>query len=488
MDNIKGGKVVDNINYISPNETIGANDSESIQNAVNLAAKKGINKVIIPRLNARTGECEWVIHKTVRLPSEMCILLDNCYMVMADDVVGGFFCSDNLFTERGTDPNERMHGITIRGEGTAILDGGNPTSLNEATQNELGIPVRLNTPIFFMNVEGFKVENISITNQRYWGMRFQFCAKGIIRDIFFSVNQDRKNQDGINLRNGCHDILIENIHGQTGDDMIALSAIDTDRQVGFNIDYPLVVEGLDWDIHDVTIRNISGAAVRHPLIALRNHNGAKMYNITIQNVKDTDFLRPAANDCFERYALVVIGNNSYAGYHHSKIGDTYNITLRDLSANYSTRAVYIQSTLRDSLICGVYAGGDCKSIIATTPDGWASAKSGAKIENLTVSDVYFRPATKDDSQLIDFSVMREGDYAKNLYLSNINLFGVGALALLDDKYKNVHIRRGVIFADNDESLEIKYSAHYDELPSEKTERGIWEADGRVVYDCRRNKK
>ncbi len=475
------------LNFISPNDTIGKTDSESIQNAVDLAAKRGINKVVIPRLNARRGETEWVINKTIRLPSEMCIELDNCYMVMADDVVGGFFCSDNLFTERGTKLEERMYGINIHGKGVAVLDGGNPTALNEATQKELGVPVRLNTPIFFINVEGFKVENISIINQRYWGMRFQFCSKGIIRDIFFSVKQDRRNQDGINLRNGCHDILIENIHGQTGDDMIALSAIDTDRKVGFNIDYPVVVEGHDWDIHDVTIRNISGAAVRHPLVALRNHNGAKLYNINIENIRDTDFIRPAANDNFERYALVAVGNNYYAAIRHSILGETYNITIRNINAKYSTRAVYIQSTLRDSLVSGVYAADACKSVIATTPDGWASAKSGAKIENLTVSDVYFRPSSKENSQLIDFSVMREGDFAHNIYLNNINMFGVGALALLDDKNKSVHIRRGVIFADNEDAKEIKYSAHYDEIPSEKTEKGIWEADGRIVYDCRRTK-
>jgi len=474
-------------NYISPNTTLGATDSESIQNAVDLAAEKGINKVVIPRINARTGDAEWVIDKTVRLPSEMCVILDNCYMVMADDVVGGFFCSDNLFTERGTRLEERMSGITIRGEGAAVLDGGNPTELNEATQKRLGVPVRLNTPIFFINVDGFKVENISIINQRYWGMRFEFCARGIIRDIFFSVCQDRRNQDGINLRNGCHDILIENIHGQTGDDTIALSAIDTDKPVGFNIDYPVIVKGHDWDIHDVVIRNISSAAIRHPLVALRNHNGAKIYNITIENLNDTAELRPAMSSDFERYALVCIGNNSYAAIRPSEMGETYNITIRNIHARYSARAVYTQATLRDSLISGVYASGDCKSIIATTPDGWANAKAGVKMENVTIENVYFRPDNKEESQLIDFSVMRDGDYVKNLYLNNINMSGVGKLALLDDKYKSVHIKRGLVNTDSEESLEIKYAKHYDDIPYEKTERGVWEADGRVVYDCRSKK-
>ena len=473
--------------FITPNDTQRDCDSHSIQSAVDLAREQGINKVVIPRMNARTGEPKWVITETVRLPSDMCVILDNCFMQMADGVTAGFFSSDNLFTERASKLSERMYNITIKGEGSATLDGGNPTGLGENTQKEWGIPVRINTPIFFINVEGFRVENISITNQRYWGMRFQYCSKGVIRDIFFSVNQDRRNQDGINLRNGCHDIIIENIHGQTGDDMIALSAIDTNKKIGFNIDYPTDVEGHSWDIHDVIIRNVSGAAVRHPLVALRNHNGAKMYNVTIENLHDTDLIRPAMNDGFERYALIAIGNNSYAGIRPSEIGETYNITVRDIHASYSTRAIYTQATLRDCHFSNVFASGECKSVLATTPDGWADAKAGVKMENVTLENIYFRPDDKENSKLIDFSVMRKDDYVDNLYVTNVNMSGVSAFAVLDEKYRNIKLRRGVVNADTDSALEIKYAPHYDETPSEKTERGVWEACGRVVYDCRKSK-
>jgi len=291
--------------YITPNDTIGNNDSDSIQSAVDLAKAQGIHKVIIPRKNNRTNTFSWIITKTIRLPSDMQIILDNCFMQMADDVVGGFFCSDNLFTERGTRLEDRMHDIHIRGEGNAVLDGGKPTVLNEETQQDLGIPVRLNTPIFFMNVEEFSVENIKILHQRYWGMRFQFCARGIVRNIFFDICRDRRNQDGINLRNGCHDILIENISGQTGDDMIALSAIDSNTVPGSIFEkYDLIVKNHAWDIHDVTIRNISGAAIAHPLIAMRNHNGAKLYNIHIVVTSNIPFLIKSLHQHFPFYHLL----------------------------------------------------------------------------------------------------------------------------------------------------------------------------------------
>ncbi len=136
-------------------------------------------------------------------------------MQMADDVVDGFFKTETLFTEEGTVPAHKLKNIHIKGKGRAILDGGKPTALNEETQKKIGTPVRLNSPIFFVNVENFSVENLEIHHQRYWGMRFQFCSHGEIRNIRFDICRDRRNQDGINLRNGCHNVLIENVSGQT---------------------------------------------------------------------------------------------------------------------------------------------------------------------------------------------------------------------------------------------------------------------------------
>lgn len=462
--------------YITPNDTVGANDSESIQRAVNLAKERGVNKVVIPRINSRTGEARWEISATVRLPSDITVILDDCFMQMADEVVGGFFCSDNLFTSRGTSPEHRMSNITIKGEGHAVLDGGNPTGLSEKTQNDIGFPVRLNTPIFFMNVTGFSVQNISITNQRYWGMRFQFCDRGIIRDIFFSVKRDRFNQDGINLRNGCHDILIENIFGQTGDDMIALSAIDTDKKVGFNADYPLIVEGLPWDIHDVTIRNVSGAAIRHPLVAMRNHNGAKLYNISIENLRDTEMITEAENDNYERYALVAIGGNSYAGIRFAEMGETHDISIRTLHAQYSVRAINVQSVIKNLDVSDVHASGVCRTVIATSPDGWANSKSGVKIENLSIKSVYFTPSDGERSKVLDFGGMREGDYIKNLSVDDAYLENVKCFAVIDEITELADIKQGRIYTDSASSLEVCRRVHYDDTPKE-IRGGVWLVNG-----------
>ena len=407
---------------ITPNEFDLSTDSQRIQAAVDKAHADGINKVVIPRINERAGNALWVIDKTIRLPSNMEIFLDNCFMQMADGVVGGFFCSETLFTEKATKLEYRMQNIHIRGEGNAVLDGGKPTGLSEKTQNEYGYPVRLNTPIFFMNVENFSVENISITNHRYWGMRFEFCSRGFIRNIFFEGHCDSKNQDGINLRNGCNHVLIENIHGQTGDDMIALSAIDTDRKIGFNVDYPLIVEEHDWDIHDVTIRNISGSAIHHPLVAMRNHNGAKLYNISIDNLRDTEQLFDAVGAerfNYERYGVVVIGSPNYF-VEENKMGDTYNISVSNVYATHSAKAVYLACTLKNSTFRNIYASGLCRHVVSVIQtEGWDMKFAGVKIENVLFDGIYHTPAEKEGAWSFDFSIMRDEDYVKNLVVSNV---------------------------------------------------------------------
>ena len=422
--------------FITPNDTIRENDSASIQAAVDLAKKNGINKVVIPRLNARTGEEKWIISETVKLPSDITVVLSDCFMQMADDVVGGFFKSENLFTEWGTDPARKMHNIHIKGEGRAILDGGRPTVLNEETQREIGIPVRLNSPIILMNVEGFSVENIEILHQRYWGMRLQFCSNGVVRNIHFDICRDRRNQDGIDLRNGCHHILIENISGQTGDDMIALSALDRAAAPPFE-KYDVIVKGESWDIHDVEIRNVSGAAILHPLVGLRNHNGAKIYNIHIENLRDTEQTQPAYEEGNtplhgvpyvpgRRYALVLLGHNAYCTT-PSVMGDTYNITLKNLHATYSSAVVLTHSTVKDLVISDVFASGKCSAILTVMGNEWGDDTLGVQMDNALIENVNFE-CKIPDSAIIDYRYMRKGDFVKGLKLSNVSSSGVDTFA------------------------------------------------------------
>ena len=63
--------------YASQERFWGADDSQTIQNAVDYAEQTGLGQVIIPRFNERTGQPLWDLPRAVLLPSDMTIILDG---------------------------------------------------------------------------------------------------------------------------------------------------------------------------------------------------------------------------------------------------------------------------------------------------------------------------------------------------------------------------------------------------------------------------
>lgn len=431
--------------YVSPNddEAIGENDSQSIQNAVNIAKASGIGKVIIPKYNKRTQSFVWTISKTILLSSNLTIVLDNCYMVMADGVYENFFRTENIFRPCGTIDETQFENIYITGIGNAVLDGGKPNGLCEYNHLKNGLPhVGFNSPIMLYNVRNFAIENISILNQRYWAMRLTYCSFGRIRDIYICAIRDRNNQDGIDLRNGCNNIVIENITAQTGDDTIALSGLDVVR----NDKYNMIIEKWDNDIHDITIRDIRSAALIHPIIAIRNHNGRKIYNVLIENVCDiaplkseevpvcvqkgqdvigtficdvgeTDHIEMCDYSRYPRYGMIHIGDKAYYAKRHSVMGETFNITVNNVNCHYSERAVVLGCELENIYINNILASGECIAAVSTCPMG-TNGGPFAKMENVFVDGIRLK-AKAEGAAAIYFGDLPEGGYVKHMYVRNI---------------------------------------------------------------------
>ena len=89
------------------------------------------------------------------------------------------------------------------------------------------------------NVDCFSIENLHIVKQHGWGISLEACTNGSVRNIDFDacmykvidgIPMNMENQDGIDIRNGCHHIVISDITGQTGDDLIALTAIVPNKE------------------------------------------------------------------------------------------------------------------------------------------------------------------------------------------------------------------------------------------------------------------
>lgn len=375
-------------NCVTPNQTQRENDNSSIQAAISLAKENGCNRVVIPSYNERTREEKWVFEDTVYLPSDIEIIIDGAHLVLADGIYANMFASESILEGKGRTTADTLKNIKIRGIGNAVLDGGNYNGLSERNSGKDGLPhISKNTTMLFFNVSGLTVENINVINQRWWGITNVYVDHAVYRNISFSADYSRidengvhhpdelprnyneiyiKNADGIDLRIGCHDFLIENITGFCEDDVIALTALGAfERRFGY------VVEGESSDIHDVKIKNIMASGVCS-IVRLLNDEGNKLYNIDVDGVISVPDTRVMP------IYTVRIGDMAYAK-EHSKVGDTYNITVRNIVANTSC-GINICKGLKDSLIENVVASERCKY-------GIAANEGGAEFINCTIRNV-----------------------------------------------------------------------------------------------------
>lgn len=327
---------------IQAEKTSGATDAEQIQNAITEAKKSGTNRVCIPRHNDRTGADIWSIDRTVFLPSDIEIVLDNAHLRLADGAFCNMFANENITKEISRTPTGEQKNITLCGIGNAILDGGTYNGLSEKNSLQDGRPhISVNTTLLFFNVSNLRVENLSVINQRWWGMTNIFVHDAVFRNLRFEADLSRidsdgvhhpdeipqtyneiyvKNADGIDLRIGCHDVLIENITGFTEDDTVALTALG-----GFERKLRLIVEGQSTDLHDVKIRNVASDSYMCAVVRLLNDEGNKLYNIDIDGVTHVYSGKHTARPEF----VVRIGDMNYAKK-HSTLGDTHRISVKNV--------------------------------------------------------------------------------------------------------------------------------------------------------------
>lgn len=315
--------------------------SEYINSLIKAAVDCGSRRAIV------TGCYE--IESPIRIPSDFTLILDNCHLRLADGVFSNIFLNEHFGTEIGKTLEGRDRNIKIIGRGKAILDGGIYNGLSEKTQMKDGFPaVWNNNLILFSNVDGFEIRRLYACEQRWWAFCFVFCSHGRISDVEFCSN-DRgvsadgtmyrglkrnsyaevcvKNSDGIDLRVGCHDIVIENISGFTEDDTVALTALS------WHLEKYCAVEGLATDIYNVEIRNVSSSAYCSN-VRILNQGEHKVHDVYIEGVYD---ISENSNHMDRGGCGVRIGDSTHMyGSRLSTADETYNITVR----NVRSRAVH----------------------------------------------------------------------------------------------------------------------------------------------------
>ncbi len=159
-----------------------------------------------------------------------------------------------------------------------------------------------------------------------------------------------ENQDGIDIRNGCHHVLISDITGETGDDVIALTAIVPDKETyrpGGSLCSTHVMHN-DWsrrerDIHDIIIRNVTAFSYLCWLLRLLPAN-TKIYNVVIDGLIDA---RPAGHP---NGGTLLLGDGG--GYGANQSESMSGITVSNVICASST-AVTLAGYMKDSVITNV---------------------------------------------------------------------------------------------------------------------------------------
>ena len=370
-------------NVYTPNDfPLLTSDSAMIQAAVDEAAKYG-TRVEIPRYNARTGKCLWELNQTVLLHTGSQVLLDNCHIRLQDQAYINFFTNSGAPKYKDVVRlADRQYDISLTGRGNPILDGGRPCPFWEGDFNiydENGCFVKVVPEIHgvrtmfeviglrFINVERITVSGIRFINNRYWAMSFWYCSYGTVRDISIEAENQVPCQDGVDLRLGVHNFLVENVDGWIGDDTVALTALDQDQ-------FP--TEGLSNDIHDIIIRNIRSRQTGEcDLIRILPRGGTQIYNVLIDGV--FDLTEPHE----EKRPLAAIRVGDICDYtsRRSKLGECRNLIIR----NVITRArfgAYIADTLSDSVFDNLKIYGD---------GGIAMYFNGCTMKNVKVRDLAY---------------------------------------------------------------------------------------------------
>jgi hypothetical protein len=372
---------------ITPNDFEGT-DVERINRAIEAAARDG-GRVVIPRVNLGGGLRRefWLLDSAILLQSGATLELENCRIKLSDRCRDNFVRSANC--GMGIKDIQPMHDIHIRGVGSVVLEGADhPRATGDSGKtigtrtygSDAGVAGESQTGdwrnigILLAYVERFSIEGLAMSDSHGWAISLERCAQGTLRDLAFEssgfkmidgVRKTILNQDGIDLRMGCHDILIENITGYSGDDLVALTAIPYSGTPAGSLGSIMVSDSKDRgqgqdDIRNIIVRNIRGyCRGGHHIVRLLNTSGARMHDILIDGLIDTS---PPDVKC---RAAVKIGDTAYGGG-IAPLGDTRRIIVNNVISQ-ATYTILIGGSLCDSILSNIIrhgAGSEAVSMAA----------------------------------------------------------------------------------------------------------------------------
>lgn len=411
------------------NDFYGNSDIDILEAAI---AARGADGTVV--ICAKNDGSPWLLDRAVLLPENITVILRNCKLKLSDRCRDNFFRTANCGL--GIEDVKPTKNIRILGEGSVVLEGAdhpraagdgskylvNPCpylrgdfvtaeslSLAHWVPEERKSADKLTVEdrhghsfgtdagkegesqkgdwrgigILLANVENFVIDNITIKDSHGWGISVEGGSFGRISRIHFDdkmykmidgIANNMENQDGIDLRNGCHDILITDITGRTGDDVVALTAIAQDngyRGGGLCTTHVMQHDWTERDrgIYNITIRNITATSCCCYLLRLLSVN-SKIRNIVADGIVDTSLER-------DHWGAVLLGEPDHA-YGVNPEDGINGVILSNVISNGHGAAVRILGGVANTVI---------NNVINKNPDSeCVEVREGVSLRQVTVTN------------------------------------------------------------------------------------------------------
>lgn len=410
-------------------------DNETIEAAMqNIGSDRTL--VITPRESDIEPERSyWLLDRAILIPENTTVIINNTMIKLSDRCRDNFFRSANCGMGIG-DP-EKIRNIHILGIGEAVLQGADHPRAAGDDSKTLACPCPYEDEdiikhaywvdddrresgkltfwdkhgwsygtdagkegeyqkgdwrgigVLFANVEKFSIKNIKIVESHGWGISLEACSQGSVEHIEFDacmskvidgMRMNMENQDGIDLRNGCHHITVSDITGRTGDDVVALTAIAGDCVMSGGTVDSVQIMHTDWSkresgIHDIIIKNINAYSNLCYIVRLLACN-TQIHDVIIDGVNDT--MPDEMN--MEHFGTILLGERDAAYGKNLRDGIT-NVSVSNVICKGRT-AIKVGGYLTNSVISNIInKNPNCPPITVERENGLINVATSNLITN-----------------------------------------------------------------------------------------------------------
>lgn len=309
---------------IAPEQFTGG-DSSRINQAIDYASANGVFNVV----------CNGIYY----LDSAI-IIKSNVNLIVNGRIIMNSGMRDNMLRSAPTTVGNPIKNIKIKGVGTFE---GSADTWGSDTPSGVGSESWRSIGLLLANVIDFEIEGITMKNTHGWGMCMEQSRFGSIKNIHFDNDGTKQNQDGVNIRRGSHNIVIDNVSGVTWDDMVAITNLVIRNDINY-LGTTIYESGKsNFDMFDIVVRNINRLSPPKKIfptpppthysggILLLCEDGLKIYNVTIDGVTG--------------YSQMHLGYTAY-GYWvttQATVNDMYNITV----SNTLNMPIYINRPIKN---------------------------------------------------------------------------------------------------------------------------------------------